>query len=382
MTDVVLNRIGIDHVSLTMTTQGSSVAMTTLNELLLDPTKEYCCRVTEINAPINSLPIFGFDAADAILDEELFRIKYRGDDGTVVTKIQFDAGYETTNLGVPFESRLRTKGAGGRIMYAQSSFLTEMGRHANSITQGLDKIGFAPFYANDKHEYFKIRLNADGCAEFIGSSVFWNFFVVQFTERGKVLFGTGPFCDENNIMAVSTRKVTNVQEYKLFDNNTIIDLSNHANYKKATDSVKIVGSYPLFKNLDLRYFVSVETDLLVQQSIKVVDGKQSVDQSIAKSYFPSTCKVNLQSEGGILKEDCDIQLETRVGQFAFIKKTQPSDHWVSLKTSYDVRFFRFNLNVTYRVFDAATQRFLLNRRKYPISQNDSWDISIEFVSKL
>ena len=162
----------------------------------------------------------------------------------------------------------------------------------------------------------------------------------------------------------------------------IIDLGNHADYKPATDSVKIIGSYSLFKNLDLRYFVSVETDLLVQQSIKVVDGTQSVDRSIAKSYFPSTCKVNLQSEGGVLKEDVDIQLETMVGQFAFIKKTQPSDHWVSLKTSYDVRFFRFNLSVTYRVFDAATQKFLFNRRKYPISQNDSWDISIEFVSKL
>jgi hypothetical protein len=126
--------------------------------------------------------------------------------------------------------------------------------------------------------------------------------------------------------------------------------------------------------------VSVETDLLVQQSIKVVDGKQSVDRSICKVFFPSEIKVNLQSEGGVLKEDVDIQLKTRIGQHAFIKKTNPSEHWVSLQTSYDVRFFRFHLYVTYFVFDGT--KFVFTRKQYPIGLDDSWDISLEFVSKL
>ena len=150
----------------------------------------------------------------------------------------------------------------------------------------------------------------------------------------------------------------------------------------AVDKIKIVGRYPIFKHLDHRYYVSVETDLLVQQSIKVVDGKQSVDRSLCKVFFPSNIKVNLSSEGGVMREDIDIQIETRVGQHAFVKKTNPSEHWVSLQTSYDVRFFRFHLYVTYKTYDVATKKFLFHREKYPIGLDDSWDVSIEFISKL
>ena len=58
MTDVILNRHGLDHVGFTMTTTGSHVASVTLDKLLLDPTKEYVLRVNELNAPTNGIPLF------------------------------------------------------------------------------------------------------------------------------------------------------------------------------------------------------------------------------------------------------------------------------------------------------------------------------------
>jgi hypothetical protein len=367
-----------------MTTLGSHIASTTLNELLLDPTKEYVCRITELNAPVNTLPLFGFNAAEGHIDEELFRVKVRNAGDNLVA---FNAGNETVNAPFNFSSSLTTIGAGGRVYFTPSSFLTEMGRHSNNITQGIDAIGTAGMVngvaAGKKHEYFNLRINADGCAEFVGSSVFWNNFCIQFSELGKVIFGVQPFVEANNILSVNTYAADDTLSYNIFDETAVvIDFATHADYVVAVDTVKIVGRYPLFKHLDHRYLVSVETDLLVQQSIKVVDGKQSVDRSICKVFFPSDIKVNLQSEGGVMKEDVDIQLKTRVGQHAFVKKTNPSAHWVSLQTSYDVRYFRFYLYVTYKVFDAATQKYRFNRKKYPISQDDSWDISIEFVSKL
>ena len=385
MSDVVLNRIGIDHVSLNMTTMGDSIASTTLNELLLDPTKEYVCRITELNAPVSSLPLFGFNQLAAPLNVELFRVKTRIA-GTTHAAFEF-GGSETTGLGlVGFESNLNTLGAGDRVYFSPGSFITELGRHSNNVTQELDLVGGFPVagvVADSKHNYFNIRLNADGCAEFIGSSIFWNNFCIQFTPYGKALFGVQSYVDKYNIMGITTRLVDDKLLYRVFtDADVMIDFAANPLYIVAVDQLKIIGGYPIFKHLDHRYFVSVETDLLVQQSLKVVDGVQSVDRSLCKSFFPSLVKVNLQSEGGVLKEDVDIQMETRVGQHAFIKKTQPSEHWVSLQTSYDVRFFRFHLYVTYMSFDEASNIFVFRRSQFPITNDDSWDISVEFVSKL
>ena len=78
MSEVVLNRIGVDHVNFNLTTSGSNTAACTLNDLLLDPTLEYLIRVSELNAPMSVLPLFGYDTdGSTALNKELFRIKQR-----------------------------------------------------------------------------------------------------------------------------------------------------------------------------------------------------------------------------------------------------------------------------------------------------------------
>ena len=78
MSQVVLNRIGVDHATLNITTSGDSVATCALNDLLLDPNLEYMIRVSELNAPMSSLPLFGYisDGSTSV-NQELFRIKRR-----------------------------------------------------------------------------------------------------------------------------------------------------------------------------------------------------------------------------------------------------------------------------------------------------------------
>ena len=66
----------------------------------------------------------------------------------------------------------------------------------------------------------------------------------------------------------------------------------------------------------------------------------------------SNVRVLLESENGVLREDVDFELETRIGQHSFVKKTEPSRQWSALQTSYDLRFYRFHLYVTYRFYDA------------------------------
>jgi len=284
---------------------------------------------------------------------------------------------------------------GPLVYYTSPAFISDLAKSANNFTEKQDLIG-APLtgtggipVANigsvgSQSDYFWIRLNADGCVEFTGTSLFWNNFVIQFSEYGKELFGIHDFVDADNIMAV-TQLANNTLVYTMFDVEgplgQVVDIVGNAAYLPLQEIVRVVGAYPLFKNLEHRYFVSVETDLLVNQAIKVVDGTQTIDRSICKSFFPTTCKVLLESENGILKEDIDFQVETRIGQHSFVKKTEPSRQYTALQTSYDLRFYRFHLYVTYRFFDASN-KWIFTRMQYPMDKEDSWTIGLEFVSKI
>ena len=221
--------------------------------------------------------------------------------------------------------------------------------------------------------------------EFIGTSFFWENFCLQFTDYGIALLGITSV-DANNIVAVTTLLNNAGVVFTMFDAGVVINTAGGGNFVPTLETVKVVGTVPIFKNLDHRYFVSVETDLLVSQAIKVVEGKQTIDRSICKVFFPTTCKVLLESEDGILREDVDFELETHVGQYSFIRKTMPSRQWTALQTSYDLRFFRFHLYVTYRLYvDAVAGKaafWEFARMKYPIGQSDSWTLALEFVSKL
>ena len=110
-------------------------------------------------------------------------------------------------------------------------------------------------------------------------------------------------------------------------------------------------------------------------------GAPSKKITFAKVYFPTSIKVLLESEDGILREDVDLEITTRVGQHAFIKKTEPSRVWTSLQTSYDLRFYRFHLYITYRRFQ-PDGTFKFTRFHYPIREEEDWNLSVEFVSKL
>ena len=387
MSEIILNRHGIDQTQFSITTIGDSVASCTLNDLLLDPSLDYMVRVQELNAPISSIPLFGFATDGTALYRQLFRIKKRLAGGTLAAFNAAGGIYETTVGFNGFDSRFMTRGVGGQVHYNATGFITTLGKHANNFTQLQDIIGAGPFppaqgigSPGSQTEYLRIRLNADGCVEFIGTSIFWNHYCVQFSPYGAAVLGITTL-DENNILAVTTRINNGGVIFSMFDAGVIIDLAAHPQFTPMLETTKVIGSVPIFKNLDHRYFVSVETDLLVSQAIKVVDGRQTIDRSICKVFFPTTCKVLLQSEDGVLREDVDFEIETHVGQYSFIRKTNPSRQWTSLQTSYDLRFFRFHLYITYRFFDAAGQ-WVFSRMKFPIAQDDSWTLALEFVSKL
>ena len=417
MSEVILNRIGVDHVNFNLTTSGDNVATCTLQNLLLDPTLEYMMRVSELNAPMSSLPLFGYKTdGSSSVNTELFRIKFRN---TGQSLAQFQAIHTNAapnqNEIVVFPTDFRTEGRGGVKYFTISSFVSDLGKSAHNFSKQWDTIGADPTgqgpppqngigSPGSESDYLRIRLNADGCVEFIGTSLFWNNFCIVFSEYGKQVLGISdnfvrkvvktvapvvpppavPAPVQYEYIMAVTLLAAGTFRYDMFadvlGNTQVIDLTQGI-YAILDRTVSITGSYPVFKTLDHRYFVSVETDLLVSQAIKVVDGRQTIDRSICKVFFPTNCKVLLESEDGVLREDVDFEVETRIGQHSFVKKTEPSRQWTALQTSYDLRFYRFHLYVTYRYFDQAG-KWTFVRMRYPIQEDDSWSIALEFVSKI
>lgn len=193
MSEVILNRTGVDHVQLNLTTSGSQIASCTLQDLLLDPTQEYVLRVSELSCPMSSLPLFGYSTVGVPVNEQLFRIKKRIVGTTRAAFVAAGVNANDTTAGVNgFDSTFNTVG-GGSPYFTSSGFISELAKSANNFSNQQDALGAPPSgqggvpvngtgSAGNNDDYLWVRLNADGCTEFVGTSLFWNNFVIQFSK--------------------------------------------------------------------------------------------------------------------------------------------------------------------------------------------------------
>ena len=148
MSEVVLNRTGVDQVNFNMTTSGNSVASCMLQELLLDPTQEYLVRVSELNCPTMGLPIFGYNTdGSTTVNKELFRIKIRLPGQTRQQFLRANTPAQpnpaetnpAAGAGSPgFASNFNTEGAGNQAHFTMASFITDLGKSAHIFSKKQD----------------------------------------------------------------------------------------------------------------------------------------------------------------------------------------------------------------------------------------------------
>jgi len=129
--------------------------------------------------------------------------------------------------------------------------------------------------------------------------------------------------------------------------------------------------------LDHRHELILETHLNIPNQIEVRDNQQIADRAIARIPFVNEAKTTLNVVDGRLDGDVQIQTKSYVGRHPFVKKTDINKNWVSLNTSYELRYFRFQLLCSYRYFDGA---FKLKKIDVPIDANDFWELGVRFVS--
>jgi hypothetical protein len=63
-----------------------------------------------------------------------------------------------------------------------------------------------------------------------------------------------------------------------------------------------------------------------------------------------------------------------------IRKSDQYHSWTKLLNSFDTKFFRFYIWMTYRIFNDATNKWAIQTKLLDVDDNDYWLFQIRFVS--
>ena len=421
MSNFVVNKNGLDQVTLEMMTTGRNEATVNLQEALLDEKLDYVFCVDHLNVPLNSVPI------TSAIDTELFRVIRRN--------VGESLNNETTGANTTARSILLT---GALYVYTLQekfydvpTFVRSLNAWARGVEQTITLAGQIDFrqlggpsggtqaasvveplrelaqrsaaeMAQDgAYDFIRFKLAVDGTLLLILTHDFTNNFLFQFSRFGAEILGLGGVVEtvqraiittnpvaggadivgpvvDNYFLAVTS--VNNVFSFSADDFlagnlNTIVLGGNRSD-------VTIYSEHSLYMCLDQRVKISVTSHLPMQNNMLVREGIQTVDRNIVEVYFDNkiTTSVAFDDEG-VFKEQI-ITNTLYAGQFPFIKKSDRSKQWHKLLTSYDLRFLRFHVNLTYRNYDSEKDEWRLKTDRLTIDPKRYWDFSLRFISEV
>jgi hypothetical protein len=142
----------------------------------------------------------------------------------------------------------------------------------------------------------------------------------------------------------------------------------------------ISSSHPIFQSVDQRVKISVETHLPMGSNTSILDEKEGIDRSIAEAYFESRLQnqIRFDEEGNL--QNMTMESKMFSGQYNFIKKSQQNFQWNRLSTAYEIKLFRFQIYIFYRVWNDTTRSWVLQRSKLTVTPQQFWSLSVRFVS--
>ena len=419
MSTFIVNKNGLDSVTLEMSTTSRSEASVNLRAALLDESKDYVFCVDSLNVPLDSVPI------NNISDKELFRVIRRntlqtldydpntviGNDATVYTYNQ--KFYDVAS----FVRHLNNWARGFETIYTiqgLTDFRT-LGGDPNAPSAGesadapYDFLRFLPartaaeISVQGRYDFIRFKLAVDGTLVVVLSHDFVNNFVLKFSLEGATILGVG-----NKISQISRHIITDgpgnaiivapvaTPSYYLavsqhadgspdFSSAWVEDNLAGANIIKAggnTREVVIYSEHSLYQVCDQRMKISLNSHLPMLNSMVVRDGKESVDRDIVEVFFDNkvTTSVSFDDQGEFTGQSITNTLYA--GQYPFVKKSDTGKQWHKLLTTFDLRFFRFHIYITYRSYDSVKDQWELKTTLLPIAKDKYWDFSLRFLSQV
>ena len=397
MTSVEINRTGTDQASIDVFQTGSHESSVSLRHDLLDSKLNYHFAVTSLSVPLTESSIFKLTTR-----EELFRIERRdvgahvnilltvGVPGNVVAPVpNLPTGVSIRPVDKHFDvssfvKRLSNWARGFNEIWTVHGFDPNAGGYQDVVVAP-----FAPVpnpNVNNLRTLIEVRITADGGLQFVGSNVFWNNFVIRFTREGAAILGF-----YNQIQEVTralffpapATKYYYIAKTRDAAGNITNDWFNNQNIiieGGMLQEVAITSDYPLYQSCDQRIKITVETHIPMASNIAIVDEQETADRTIAEAYFESKVENQIKyNESGVV-DTMSMTSAMYAGQTNFIRKSDISFQWNKLLTAYEVKLFRFQVYITYRVWNDTTQLWVLLKSPLSVPAQQFWEMSVRFVS--
>ena len=411
MTTVDISRAGTDQVSLDVFQSGSHESSVTLRHDFLDSKKKYHFAITSLSVPLNNTPIFKIPAGGT---KEIFRLERRHVGGS----INEDLALHTTTGAFPavpeihrvFHIRANQKffDVSSLVKYL-ANWCRSFNRYWTLRVADGGAGGFNPMVAGysgfpaaalaglttqeynegGPYPFIGVKLSADGTLQLVGDSYFWNNFIMRWTREGAALLG---FYNQllrvdrvggggGNIAADATHYyISKTNDGAAITNTFLIEATGQILVSNTAQEFVISSSHPIFQSVDQRIKVSVESHMPMASNIAVVDESESVDRTIAEAYFESKLQNEIRFDESGVFDRMTMRAAMYSGQSNMIRKSDINFQWNRLSSAYELKLFRFQLYVTYRVWDSARQRWTLSKTKLDVDPQEFWELSCRFVS--
>ena len=380
MSVIQTNVRGVDVVELQFYTKGSHQAQVTTRDNVVASDKDYVFGVSELIIPSASLPLFRPGTV-----AELFRIKMRVLGNGAVTYVDIE-NLADTAFDSTFSITDTTK------FFTIPQLISELSAWAASFTFqvdalgviGLAQVGGADILPGAAVRWLLVDITASGQLILKCASDFLNHFIIKASPLAIRLFGLQEFVDPTEPQKtggyIGVTFHVNQPAAQAFTK-TVFDNAGNIIVGNNISDFNLVGSESMFGTCDTRLCTTVESHLNYPSSMKIVDSNEQTDRAIARYYYTTNTTVQLNSDNGVLTSSSKITTKSRLGQVALKKRQEPIQKWTQLNSALEQRLFRFQIFTTYRVFDAATGKFGLERVEVPFTAEQYWTLTITFVSR-
>jgi hypothetical protein len=372
MTTVEYNLQGIDIVELNIETKGTSFADFTTKDVVLNSQFDYIFGVTSLDVDCSNLPIF-----PPSTNETLITIVKR-----TIAPAQAPGGLANADHTPTFSVT-----PAGKRYFDTSSFLENLSTFANTFAEAQDNAGLvgaahggadiAPDFLSDNNlVYLKIGIDTSCRIKIKGVSQFWDNFAIKFSDFAVKIFQIEDIIQRignSNFLSVTLAAGNYVANGLVAANGNVQAGGN------LRDSV-VTGTRSMLKFLDARLYMEVHTHLPISRNLKIVNGEEKTDISIARVPFINDATATIFCQNNVIAEDLEFTTRTYCGKVSFIKKTDPITRWTTLTTSYEQRIFRFQLYCVYNVFAAGV--FSQQIKKVVFDADGYWNMGLRFVNMI
>ena len=391
MTSVTINKTGQDQVVLELMQTGNNETSVNLRHNLLDDQLQYMFSVASLSVPLNAADISGVN-----VDTELFVVRRRNV-GELRTNIYVTAPFDSdftlyANMKhYDVSSLVRALANWARGFNNDQSLAgildpREFGGDSgeasaqSSVDNGigieiLQPLTQAEINGGQGYNFLSVQVTPDGKLQITGTSSFWNNFHFEFSEYGAAILGLSSVVDADNMIAYTSPGPgqQNIARHYYGANDIILPAN-------LLYDVHFVSDTPLWQSADQRLKVTVDSHLPMSANLEIKDQSETVNREIAEGFFESHLETAVQFDNWGTFTQMTMKSKLYSGQVSFIKKSDPHPEWHKLLTAYELRYFRFHLNIWYRTYTPGSGWSLV-KRPLEVPTDKYWAMSIRFVSE-